>query len=257
MKKRLAKFIADTGFASRREAERLIDSGAVSVDGKTVDTPVFFVDGDEDIKINGKLIGYKTDVLLYAFHKPVDVITSNMDPQGRKTIYDCLPVKYKNLKYVGRLDYKTTGLLLLTNDGELSRKLTLPSSGIKRTYIAKLYPKKISDIKSGVIVRALKSFLSPTFPDESLLDMARTGITIDNVKYAPIDIDVISRYPLTVQLGLSEGKKNEIRIIMDHLGLPVKKLHRISYGNIKLGNLQVGQIIQLSKKDIDELIKSL
>lgn len=254
---RIAKFIADSGVASRREAERLIESGAVSVNGKIINTPVFFVDGSENIKINNLTLHTSHPTLLYAFHKPVDVMTTASDPNGRATIYDRLPEKYRNLKYIGRLDYKTSGLLLLTNDGELARQLTLPSSEIARTYIAKLYPKKMDEIKNPKIANLLRKFLSPVFSDESLFDLVRGGITIDKIKYAPIDVEIMARYPLTVQLTLREGKKNEIRIIMDYIGLPVKKLHRISYGNIKLGKLPVGTIQELSQKDIDAVMKSL
>ena len=114
MKMRLSKFIADCGVASRRGAEDLIESGRVSVNGEIVDTPVFFVNGDEKICVDGKEIKNHTEIKLYMFHKPLNTMTTARDPMGRKTIYDVLDEKYKNLKYVGRLDYKTTGLLLLT-----------------------------------------------------------------------------------------------------------------------------------------------
>jgi 23S rRNA pseudouridine2605 synthase len=140
------------------------------------------------------------------------------------------------------LDYKTTGLLLLTNDGELARKMTLPSSGLKRVYIATLHPKKFGDIKSAARAKSLRNFLSPLNSDDTIFDAARNGATIGGIKYAPMEIEVLSRYPLSVKLTLTEGKKNEIRIVMDWLGFMVKKLHRISYGEYELGDLKPGEI---------------
>ena len=112
MKTRIAKFIADSGVASRRAAEDLIVHGRVNVNGQKIDTPVFFVDENDTVVVDGKKITARNDVKLYAFHKPINTMTTRTDPAGRKTIYDCLPNEYKNLKYIGRLDYKTTGLLL-------------------------------------------------------------------------------------------------------------------------------------------------
>jgi 23S rRNA pseudouridine2605 synthase len=154
------------------------------------------------------------------------------DPDGRKTVYDMLPQEYRHLKYVGRLDYKTTGLLLMTNDGVLARKLTLPASNIPRVYIATV---------NGT--------------DRSGLDRARQGITIDGTKYAPMKIDIMKNGDLRVMV--TEGKKNEVRIVLRACGCPVRKLHRISFGNIELGKLPVGKIVKIAQKTIDEMIKSL
>ncbi|MDR0741308.1 MAG: rRNA pseudouridine synthase [Rickettsiales bacterium] len=229
---RIAKFLADTGAASRRYAECLIKSGAVAVNGVKIDTPVFFVDGTEKITVSGKVVLNRKTAKLYAFNKPINTMTTARDPAGRRTIYDVLPARYKNLKYIGRLDYKTTGLLLLTNDGDLARKLTLPSSNIPRVYVASV---------SG--------------SDFSRLDSARRGIVINGVKYRPMTIDVQNNNEL--RITITEGKKNEIRIVLAHLGLPVKKLHRISYGPVKLGNLSVGEIIEIGQKIIDLMSKYL
>ena len=136
MSVRIAKFISDSGVASRRAAEELISQGRVKVNDTVIKTPVVFVEENDTVSVDGKVINQRETTKLYAFHKPINVMTTRKDPMGRKTVYDCLEEKYKNLKYVGRLDYKTTGLLLLTNDGELSRKLTLPSSHIPREYMA-------------------------------------------------------------------------------------------------------------------------
>lgn len=229
MKTRIAKFIADSGIASRRVAEDLIARGMVSVNGTKIDTPVFFVDDGDVVLVNGKEVKPASEIKLYSFHKPVNTMTTRADPSGRKTIYDCLPKEYKSLKYIGRLDFKTTGLLLLTNDGEFARKMTLPSSKIPRTYIATVYG------------------------DLSKLELALRGITVDGIKYAPMQIDVIDNKNLRVTVY--EGKKNEIRIVLDAIGAPVKKLHRISYGPVELGNLASGKIRAESQKTIDLIAK--
>lgn len=232
MNVRISKFIADTGAASRRGAEELIASRRVSVNGRVVDTPVFFVTPDDVVTIDGKALATPGDLAVYAFHKPLNTMTTRRDPAGRKTIYDCLPDEYKNLKYVGRLDYKTTGLLLMTNDGDVVRKMTLPASNITRTYIAHV----------GNV-------------DLSGLDRARRGITVDGIKYRPMKIEEIGGGNLRVTV--TEGKKNEIRIVLRACGAPVRKLHRISFGNIELGNLPVGQIRKINQKTIDAMLKSL
>lgn len=229
---RIAKFIADCGFASRRAAEEMIASGHVTVNGEKITTPVFFIESGDRVEINSVPINAQQETELYAFHKPLNTMTTARDPQGRKTIYDCLPDEYKNLKYVGRLDYKTTGLLLLTNDGDLARKLTLPSSEIPRTYIATVNGNNFSGL-----VRA------------------KSGITVDGIKYAPMKIEELGNNNLRVTI--TEGKKNEVRIVLRACGCPVRKLHRVSFGNIGLGKLAVGKIQKISQKTIDEMLKTL
>ena len=228
---RLAKFIADSGVASRRMAEDLIKSGRVSVDDKVIDTPVFFVNGNEKICVDGKIIKKESGTKLYIFHKPINTVTTTRDPQKRRTIYDVLAKQYRNLKYIGRLDYKTTGLLLLTNDGDFARKMSLPENQIPRTYIAKV-----------------SSFT------QNGLDAARRGVVVDGIKYLPMKIEVISQHDL--KITVVEGKKNEIRIVLKHVGSPVIKLHRVKYGPVKLGNLEPGKILEVDKKTIDLISKN-
>lgn len=228
---RVAKFIADSGVASRRGAEELIAAGHVRINGVVIDSPVNFVGENDTVEIDGKKISARTDTELYMFHKPINTMTTLHDPRGRKTIYDCLGDEYKNLKYVGRLDYKTTGLLLLTNDGDFARKLTLPSSNTERTYIATV-----------------------NSTDFSHLDKARHGMVVDGIKYAPMKIEEIGGNDLRVTV--TEGKKNEVRIVLRACGCPVRKLHRISYGKIRLGKLPVGKIQKISQKTIDLMKKS-
>ena len=231
MKIRIAKFIADSGITSRRGAEQMIADGRVMVNGETVKTPVLFVDDTDEIIIDGKRVEPRVDTKLYAFHKPIGTVTTTRDPRGRNTIYDILPPEYRNLKYVGRLDFNTTGLLLMTNDGLLARKLTLPNSNIPRVYLA--------DVAGNNMSR---------------LDRARRGVTIDGITYRPMQIEIMPDKRLRVTV--TEGKKNEIRIVLKHCGLPVRKLHRIMYGPVSLKNIPVGKIIELDKKTIDALIKT-
>ena len=231
MKIRIAKFIADSGVTSRRGAEQMIAEGRVLVNGEVIKTPVHFVDTNDEIKIDGEKVVSRQDTRVYAFHKPIDTVTTARDPRGRNTIYDVLPREYHNLRYVGRLDYKTTGLLLMTNDGLLARKLTLPNSDIPRVYIADVVGTNMSR-----------------------LDKARQGATVDGIKYRPMKIEIMPDKRL--RITVTEGKKNEIRIVLKHCGLPVRTLHRIMYGPVSIKNIPTGKIVELDEKTIDALIKS-
>ncbi|MBR4507447.1 MAG: rRNA pseudouridine synthase [Alphaproteobacteria bacterium] len=231
MKQRIAKFIAHAGIASRRDAEKLIESGAVSVNDEVIKTPATNIDENDVVKINGKKIEQQKNIELYIFNKPLNVMTTVRDPLSRKTIYDILPPEYKHLRYVGRLDYKTTGLLLMTNDGDVVRRLTLPTNQIPRTYIARVGGKNPN------------------------LDIARRGATVDGIHYRPMVIDEIA--PGKLRITITEGKKNEVRIVLRACGAPVQKLHRESFGNLQLGKLPLGKIIKVSQKDVDLLLKTL
>ncbi len=228
---RIAKFLSNSSIASRREAERMIASGRVSVNGEIIDSPATFINDSDVVCVDGNIVSTNSEIELYMFNKPINTMTTRSDPKGRKTIYDCFDLKYHNLKYIGRLDFKTTGLLLLTNDGELARELTLPSSNVSRTYIA------------------------TTNGNTKNLDKARRGIIVDGIKYRPMEIKVIDDNKLEVTT--TEGKKNEIRIVLRACGAPVSALHRIKYGNIDLGNLSVGKIKRIDKKTIDLILKKI
>lgn len=230
MKVRIAKFIADSGATSRRGAEQLIERGLVAVNGTVVKTPVNFVDENDVVTIDGKKIEKREKTRVFAFHKPIDTMTTTHDPRGRNTIYDILPREYRNLRYVGRLDFKTTGLLLLTNDGLLARKLTQPASKIPRVYLV--------DVNGN---------------NMSKLDRARHGMTVNGIKYQPMQIEIMRDRHLRVTI--TEGKKNEIRIVLKACGLPVRTLHRTIYGPVEIKNLPSGKIVELDEKTIDELIK--
>lgn len=230
MKMRIAKFIADSGAASRRVAEDLIAAGRVSVNGRIINTPVFFVEDNDSVTIDGRPVTVRTERIVVAFHKPINTMTTRNDPGGRRTIYDVLPTEYRGFKYIGRLDYRTTGLLLLTNDGELARALTLPESHVPRVYMATVGP----------------------YSSEKL-DAARRGMTVDGIHYAPMKIAELPNGILRVEI--EEGKKNEVRIVLRACGSPVRKLHRVSFGGVKLKNLPVGKIRILEQKVIDALVK--
>lgn len=231
MKIRIAKFIADSGITSRRGAEQMIADGKVVVNGAIATTPIMFVDDTDEIVIDSKKIEPRTDTVIYAFHKPIGTVTTTHDPRGRNTIYDILPREYRNLRYVGRLDFNTTGLLLMTNDGLLARKLTQPSSNIPRVYLADVVGNNMSK-----------------------LDKARRGVTIDGIHYRPMQIEIMPDKRLRVTV--TEGKKNEIRIVLKYCGLPVRKLHRIMYGPVSIKNIPAGKIVKLDEKTIDDLIKT-
>lgn len=232
MTTRIAKFIAESGVASRRRAEELINLGRVCVNGRAVDSPVCFVNDDDVVTVDGRVVTRITETVVYAFNKPINTVTTVSDPRGRRTIYNTLPMEFRSLKYIGRLDYRTTGLLLLTNDGELARILTLPSSNIPRVYIATV-----------------------TMNDDTHLDDARRGMTVDGIHYAPMKIARIDNKTLRVEI--TEGKKNEVRIVLAACGAPVRGLHRVSFGKIKLGNLKSGKIRPVPQKTIDEMLRDI
>ena len=231
MKIRIAKFIADSGITSRRGAEQMIANAKVTVNGAVATTPVMFVDEQDEIIVDGKKIEPRADTQLYAFHKPIGTVTTTHDPRGRNTIYDILPREYRNLRDVGRLDFKTTGLLLMTNDGLLARKLTNPAANIPRVYLADVIGNNMSK-----------------------LDKARRGVTIDGIKYRPMKIEIMRDKRLRVTV--TEGNKNEIRIVLKYCGLPVRTLHRVMYGPISIKNIPSGKIVKLDEKTIDDFIKT-
>jgi 23S rRNA pseudouridine2605 synthase len=238
----LAKKIAESGVASRREAERLIESGHVTVDGQIVKTPVFFVDDLSEISVNGKSITKKSEeIIIWKFHKPRGVIVTKNDPQNRKTAFDFFrqdkSCADQRLIYIGRLDYNSEGLLLFTNNGDTARKMELPSTGLKRVYRAKILG---------------------TVSDEKIQEL-KDGVTIEGIKYrsADIKIDRRSRTNSWITVTLSEGKNREIRKMMEYAGCVVSRLIRTSYGPFNLGTLSPGHILQTSQREVAALLKIL
>ena len=229
---RIAKLIARAGIASRREAERLIEQRRVTVDGQTLTTPATLVTGAEDIRVDGDRIGQRAPVRLWRYHKPDGLVTTHKDPQGRPTVFERVPESLGRVLSVGRLDLTTEGLLLLTNDGGLSRTLELPSNGWRRRYRARAYGR--------VHQRAL--------------DALSDGVEIDGVRYGPISakLDQVQGGNVWITLSITEGKNREVRAILRHLDLHVNRLIRTAYGPFQLGNLERGAVEEVPTKQLRE-----
>lgn len=227
---RIAKYLARAGIASRREVERMIEAGRISVDGETLSTPAFKVTGAETIKVDGRQVRQPQRTRLWRFHKPVGLLTTNTDPDGRPTIFDALPTRFPRCVTVGRLDINTEGLLLLTNDGQLARALELPGTGIKRTYRARAF---------GQV-------------DQPGLNTLAEGVTHAGVTYRPIRARLVKRTGANawIELTLTEGKKREARRALESLGLKVSRLIRTSYGPIKLDDLPVGEVEEVPSEEL-------
>ncbi len=223
---RIAKVIAHSGICSRREAEKLITEGKVTLNDQLVIKPGINVTPTDIIKVNGTIVRTQREIKLYKFYKPVGVITSKKDQRGRNTIYDILPKSFAHLIYIGRLDYNSEGLLLMTNNGDFSKKLTDPKNAIIRTYRVRVH---------GHV-------------SEDKLNLLRKGITIKGIKYAPAEINIESQGNTNSWLTISirEGKNREIRNMLNHIDLQVNRLIRTSYGDIELGNLKIGDIKNIS-----------
>ncbi|WP_460272203.1 pseudouridine synthase [Celeribacter sp. ULVN23_4] len=219
---RIAKVMARVGVASRRDAEAMIEEGRVTVNGRKVTSPAFNVMPKDKIFLDGKEIGEPEPPRLWLYHKPAGLVTTAKDEKGRETVFDKLPKELPRVMSVGRLDLNSEGLLLLTNDGEIKRRLELPDTGWMRKY--------------RVRVKGTAT--------EAMLEPLRKGVTIDGEDFQPMEV-VFDRQQganawLTV--GLREGKNREIRRAMEHIGLTVNRLIRISYGPFRLNTLQPGQV---------------
>lgn len=227
---RIAKRIARSGLCSRRDAEKWIEAGRVSVNGKVLDTPAFKVSDADEIVVDGKPLGGAAETRLFLYHKPAGLVTTHKDEKGRKTVFDALQDIGNGLPRVvsvGRLDLNTEGLLLLTNDGGLSRYLELPATGWSRKY------------RVRVKGRA----------DEKRLKALKDGITVDGVKYGSIDAQLERAQDGSnawVAMTLREGKNREIRKVMEALGLQVNRLIRVSYGPFSLGKMPRGEVLEVS-----------
>ena len=219
---RIAKWLARAGVASRREAEKLIAEGKVKLNGKTVETPATFVADGDRVSVEGKPVATPERTRLFRFHKPDGLVTTHRDPQGRPTVFEKLPPGLPRVVSIGRLDLTSEGLLLLTNDGELARKLELPSNGWLRRYRVRVH---------GMV-------------DERALAHLGRGVTVDGVAYGPIEAGLDSRQGANAWLtvSLKEGKNREVRRIMAHLGLQVTRLIRVAYGPFQLGALPRGGV---------------
>lgn len=232
---RLSKKIARSGFSSRREAEKYIESGRVKVNGAIIKELSFQVGINDQIHIDGRRINKEAKTRLWKFHKPKGLITSHKDEKSRQTIFQILPKNLPRLITVGRLDLNSEGLLLLTNDGDLKRKLELPSSKIVRSYRVRA---------KGVA-------------NENKLSRLRQGITVDGIRYRPMELNIIKQNTSNVWLSvrLMEGKNREIRLSFQAIGLQVNKLIRTSFGPISLGKLDKGQIEEVELDSFSAILK--
>ncbi|WP_226700914.1 pseudouridine synthase [Qipengyuania gaetbuli] len=238
---RIAKLLARAGVASRREVERMIAEGRVALDGKVLDTPAVKLGSLRGVTVDGKPVEQAEETRLFAFHKPSGLITAERDPKGRPTIYaalrNALPRNAGRVMPVGRLDFNTEGLLLLTNDGELKRAMELPSSGVPRTYRARAF---------GDVTQAM-------------LDELIEGVEIDGVRYGRIEADLErgSGKNRWIEMTLTEGKNREVRRVLEHLGLKVNRLLRISYGPFELADLPRGQAVEIRPADVERFARQL
>lgn len=232
MAERLAKFMSHSGVCSRREAEEYIKQGRVTVNGEVVSTPAFNVEGTEKILFDGEKLPQKDKTRLWLYHKPSGLITTHKDEQGRETVFDHLPIGMPRVISVGRLDLNSEGLLLLTNNGELSRELELPQNAWSRRYRVRVHGKV----------------------DKQKLESLAKGVEVEGVAYgkviAVIDSQNGSNAWLTVTLN--EGKNREIRKLMKFIGLEVARLIRVSYGPFQLGSLRKGEVREVPQKVLKE-----
>jgi len=231
---RIAKRMARSGLCSRREAEKLIIEGRVKVNGKKIITPAFNVSSDDKVAVDGKPLQEKEETRLWLYHKPAGLVTSHKDEKGRKTVFETLPENLPRVISVGRLDFNSEGLLLLTNDGELARKLELPQTGWTRRYRVRVYGK----ITEDMIIKMKK------------------GVTVDGISYGSVEavLDSSKGDNNWLTVGLKEGKNREIRKIFEHFGCNVNRLIRVSYGAFNLGSLKKGEVKEVPKKTIRNFI---
>ena len=229
---RIAKYLARAGVASRREAERLIEQGIVTVDGETLTTPAFKVTPEMDVRVDGTRIGKPEAPRLWRYHKPDGLVTTHKDPQGRPTVFDTLAGRLPRVISIGRLDLTTEGLLLLTNNGGLARQLELPSTGWTRRYRVRAYGRTT----------------------QGALDALKDGVEIDGVRYGPIraSVDQVQGGNSWITLSINEGKNREVRNVMRHLGLHVNRLIRTAYGPFQLGKLPKGEFEEVPGKQLKE-----
>ena len=233
---RLNKFLSMTGICSRRKADDLIFAGSVTVNGKIEKSPGYQIGPRDKVSVNGKSV-YLSNIKVYiALNKPPQLVTTRHDPQGRNTVFDCLPnfLKEKNIFPIGRLDYFSEGLLLFTNDGELANRLMHPRYEHEKIYEVKIRGKV----------------------EKSKMDKFASGIVLpDGTKFLPIEIirENYNEQDTTLTLKLREGKNREIRKICESLNLTILYLKRIAIANIRLGNLKKGQWRKLGAKEVAAL----
>jgi 23S rRNA pseudouridine2605 synthase len=225
---RIAKFLSRAGVASRRDAERMIAEGRVRVNGKLLDSPAVKVTPADKVEVDGTPVAAPEVARLWRYHKPAGLVTTTRDEKGRETVFAALPEDLPRVMSVGRLDLNSEGLLLLTNDGAIKRRLELPTTGWLRKYRVR--------VKGA--------------PSDAMLEPLRKGMEIDGQKYQAMEVRLDRQQGANAWLtiGLREGKNREIRRAMESIGLNVNRLIRISYGPFRLGELKPGEIEEIKGK---------
>ncbi|GAA6161461.1 hypothetical protein NBRC116589_36350 [Ruegeria sp. HU-ET01832] len=225
---RIAKVLARAGVASRREAERMIEAGRVTVNGKAITSPALNVTGKDRITVDGKPVSEPEPSRLWLYHKPPGLVTTTRDEKGRATIFDNLPEDMPRVMSVGRLDLNSEGLLLLTNDGGIKRKLELPSTGWLRKYRVRVNGR----------------------PKDEDFAPLRKGLVIEGERFLPMDVSLDRQQGANAWLtiGLREGKNREIRRAMEDIGYAVNRLLRVSYGPFQLGSLKPGEVEEIRRR---------
>src|SRR3954451_24757187 len=234
---RIAKLLARAGIASRREIERMIAEGRIALNGEKITTPATLLTHVAGLTVDGRPVRPAKATRLYRYYKPQRVLTAAHDPKGRPTIYDKMPPGLPRLVPVGRLDFMTEGLLLLTNDGELKRQLELPKSGVVRTYRARAFGTATQD----------------------QLERLAEGITVEGVHYGSINANLERRTGRNcwIEMSLTEGKNREVRRVLAHLGLQVSRLIRTSYGPFTLLGLEPGAVDEIDAAELAHFRTSL
>ncbi|MFZ5750113.1 MAG: pseudouridine synthase [Pseudomonadota bacterium] len=234
---RIAKVMARAGVASRRDAERLILEGRVQVNGQTVTSPALDVRPADTVTLDGKPIDAPQPTRLWLYYKPLGLVTSEHDEKGRQTVFESLPDGMPRVMSVGRLDLNSEGLLLLTNDGELKRRLELPATGWLRKYRVRVNGR----------------------PTEAMLEPLRQGVTIDGEEFLPMEVTLDRQQGANAWLtvGLREGRNREIRRAMTEIGLFVNRLIRVSYGPFRLNVMQPGDVVEVKARILREQLGPL
>jgi len=227
---RIAKLLARAGIASRRESERLIEAGRVTLNGAILESPAVNVTLADRIEVDGTPLRGIERTRLWLYHKPSGLVSTHKDPEGRPTVFEKLPRSLPRVLSVGRLDINTEGLLLLTNDGGLARVLELPSTGWLRRYRVRAHGKT----------------------DQAALDRLRDGIAVDGVLYGAIEatLDRTQGANVWITMGFREGKNREIKNVLGALGLEVNRLIRISYGPFQLSDLREGEVLEVKGRTL-------
>ena len=231
---RIAKIMSRAGLCSRREAEQWIADGRVQVDGKVLTSPALVVGPGARIIVDGKPVDAPRPTRLWRYHKPAGILTTHKDPQGRPTVFERLPEDLPRVVSVGRLDYASEGLLLLTNNGSLARHLELPATGWTRRYRVRVFGRV----------------------DEASLAALARGVTVSGIKYGPIEATLERQTGSNawLRVTLREGKNREVRKVMEHVGYQVNRLIRTAYGPFQLGNLGPGELAPVpSRVGADQL----